>query len=481
MDTEFFLTARNSQPWQRVAWGLFGSSLGAGVVFSISAFALYGGGIIGLAVYAISTGLPLVLVAHMGSTIKQRLSRPMSIASFARWRFGRAMQIYISLNVLFNLGVAMCVEYTAIGSLFSSFLGTPSWVPIVVVGTVTLVYTIAGGLYVSILTDQVQAIFTWMLLAVTGIYLCAFYRPGPMPAIPEGLGVTDMGWQSILTLGVAVTGGIVFSDAVWQRVWAAKDDRALKTGAYVASTMCILVAASFGLGGYFAAVYGLVDLGDPAQVNAAFFSIFKPNGPMSEVPISMLTVVCLLAATMNQSAIDSFQNAILDTILSVFLSFGFNISVNFARIVLIVINAPLMYVGVQGFNIVNLFLMTNTLTTSSLIPFILGLFSHLDWLLSGMSVLFGSLAGIFSVMVLGFLNYGSWSAGIYAYFYTTYAWQPFLLALITSTVATFIFAFAEFGIRSVMGNPLRPPAYFEKAESNSRSDTEVDLNRDAFE
>jgi hypothetical protein len=30
VDTEFFLTARGTQPWYRVGWGLFATSVGAG-------------------------------------------------------------------------------------------------------------------------------------------------------------------------------------------------------------------------------------------------------------------------------------------------------------------------------------------------------------------------------------------------------------------------------------------------------------------
>lgn len=43
---------------------------------------------IGMVVYSVFAGLPLVIVAHMGTIIKSRLPKPMSIASFAHWRFG---------------------------------------------------------------------------------------------------------------------------------------------------------------------------------------------------------------------------------------------------------------------------------------------------------------------------------------------------------------------------------------------------------
>jgi hypothetical protein len=72
MKIEFFVTARGTQPWYRVAWGLHSASLGAFVIFGISAFALSGGGLVGLAVYVFFTGFPLILIAYMGAIIKDR-------------------------------------------------------------------------------------------------------------------------------------------------------------------------------------------------------------------------------------------------------------------------------------------------------------------------------------------------------------------------------------------------------------------------
>lgn len=145
VDTEFFLTARNTQPWYRVAWGLFATSVGAGSIFGPASFVLGGAGWIGMLVYSVFSGLPLIIIAHMGSFIKQRFPKPMSIASFGAWRFGRGMEVYITLLVLLNLGIALAAEYTAIGALFSTYLNTPAWIPILTVGIVTMAYTIAGG------------------------------------------------------------------------------------------------------------------------------------------------------------------------------------------------------------------------------------------------------------------------------------------------------------------------------------------------
>lgn len=53
------------------------------------------------------------------------------------------------------VGVALTAEFTAVGDLFELVIGTVRWPIVVIIGLVSAVYTAYGGLYVSIITDQV--------------------------------------------------------------------------------------------------------------------------------------------------------------------------------------------------------------------------------------------------------------------------------------------------------------------------------------
>ena len=68
----------------------------------------------------------------------------------------RGLSLFVAVIVLFNMGIAMTAEYTAVGDLFEYVLGAPRWPIVVVIGLVAMLYTAAGGLYVSIITDQWQ-------------------------------------------------------------------------------------------------------------------------------------------------------------------------------------------------------------------------------------------------------------------------------------------------------------------------------------
>ncbi|KAJ3275483.1 hypothetical protein HDV01_000310 [Terramyces sp. JEL0728] len=154
-----------------------------------------------------------------------------------------------------------------------------------------------------------------------------------------------------------MTSSTLLSDAYWQRAWSAKDDRSLIAGSAVGSIMIIVITFLFGLGGYVASWANLVT--DP---NLAFLELLK-IGDNHEIPVYMLAVICLIATTMNESAVDSHQIAIGDTLISFFESLGYGISLNQIRILLVFVNLPFALIGLCGFRIISLFLIPNILTT----------------------------------------------------------------------------------------------------------------------
>jgi len=64
-------------------------------------------------------------------------------------------QVYVACLMLFNMGVAMTAEFTAVGDMFAIVIGSIRWPIVVIIGIVSAAYTAYGGLYVSIITDQV--------------------------------------------------------------------------------------------------------------------------------------------------------------------------------------------------------------------------------------------------------------------------------------------------------------------------------------
>jgi Na+/proline symporter len=452
---EFFLTARNTQPWYRVAWGFYACTIGAGVIFSVPSFVTnkeFGGGVVGLFTYSFFSGFPFLIIAYAGTYIKKRFPKVLSIGSYAKWRFGTVFQTWVTINVLFNLGIALSVEYTAIGSLAVDYLGIQRWVPIVLVGLVTMLYTAVGGLYIALITDQFQSIFILLMLFFTGIWVAINFRVGPLPDLPDYLKPNYVGWSSFVTLGVALISSTMFSDAVWQRVWAAKDKKALYIGASAGFLLASSITFLFGFGAFMTSWAGLVS--DP---NTAFFELLKVGeGDQRAVPIGMLLLMMIIACVMNESATDSFQIAIGNTVVSLFLTNGYELTLTQSRLILLCLNVPFALIGLLGANVVGLYLITNLMTTCLMLPLIFGLIPAFDHLISEAAVLFGSITALLSIVVYGIQQQYSTIdnpmdfffedlldnifTALKTTFYDVYDWPPFIIGLAVSIGATLLFS-----------------------------------------
>lgn len=133
-------------------------------------------GVVGMVVYAIASGIPILLIAVFGTRITRDMPHVFSLADFMGWRFGPVAKTTVVLVALFNMSIALLAEYTTIGTIFSDFVGSVSYAIIIVIGVLTLLYTAAGGLAVSIATDQVQGIASALLALVITVFVAVTYR-----------------------------------------------------------------------------------------------------------------------------------------------------------------------------------------------------------------------------------------------------------------------------------------------------------------
>lgn len=308
-DTEAFTTARATQPLWRIGWSFFCGAVGSWALVTPANFASYGG-IVGVVAYALATGLPILLFAFAGEKITAGLPHVYSLADFIGWRFGPIAKTLVALIALFNMCVVLLAEYTTIGSIFKDFVGTVDWAFILAVALVTIAYTSYGGLVVSIATDQLQGIAAFLLMVVVAIFVGVNYRGRgvpPMAALAPELRPSFAGWTSIFTLGASLTGCYIFSEALWQRVWASEDRRALRGGATIGFALTTAFIFFLGFGGWLALAWGLA--GPDTNPNLYFFQLLggRRNAFVSNW-VGVLAV--LLAVVVNEGAVDTFQNGI---------------------------------------------------------------------------------------------------------------------------------------------------------------------------
>jgi Na+/proline symporter len=387
-DVEDYVVARNSQPPATLGLSFLAAGMGAWILFAppeVGALV----GMVGVAGYAVGAAVPFAVYGLLGSRIRSVLPAGHSLPEFLRLRFGRAFSGYVAgISVLYMLFFVMA-ELTAIGAVVSILSGASPVFVIVAVTVATLAYTTLGGLRASLVTDRFQA---WLILAllaaaayaVLGVGLVeAPDRPTTAAAVGAPLGV---GIQVAITLVIAVTAANMFHQGYWQRVWAARDDRALRTGAAIGGLATVPVVAVLGYLGYAAASRGL-ELGVPP---APFFA------GIGGAPAWVTLPVLVLALALVASSVDTLQTGLA----SLLIAERRSLSLTAARVITVALMVPVVVVAVQGFSVLRLFLIADLLCAATVVPALASLWSRA----TTAGALAGALAGLAGAAIAGVIS-----------------------------------------------------------------------------
>ncbi|GLC41104.1 hypothetical protein PLESTB_001792000 [Pleodorina starrii] len=447
---EEFITARGTQNRWRIAWSFFASAVGAWCITAPPSFAVYTG-IVGLAMYAFASGIPVLIIALFGSRIQSMHPDVCTMPDFVGKRFGPVARTLVVIISLFNMSIALLAEYTTIGILFKYFVGSVDYPIIIVVGILTMIYTAYGGVYISIITDQAQGIATALFIAILVIYTAATFRPeaGLPKPLPEYLGPNPAGYSAIYSMPCSLMAATVFSEAMWQKVWASESRGAVVFGGGVGFALITVAVFLFGFGGWLAAWGGFVS--EATDPNLYLFQVFSSErdaaSPGASVQVSSWVgvITLILATTMNESAIDSIQNGITAVLAQHFFRGQHTI---FPRLVALAVNIPLIVISLKGYKILSLFLITNLLSTCCFLLVALGLSTRLQRLFSETALVVGFCVAMLTVTAYGIgrhwnpedkglsVRYGAW----YVWYGNPYDWDIFLVASGFSLVGAVMWA-----------------------------------------
>ena len=417
-----YLTARQSQSGLTLGLSFLASGMGAWILFAppeVGAFV----GPVAVAGYALGSALPFVVLGLIGPTIRRQLPAGRSLTEFAASRFGGAVRRWVSiLSVLYML-CFLAAELTAIGAITTLLSGLDGRYVIVGVALATLIYTAIGGLRASLLTDRWQA---WLLVGLVGLVAFAALalapaRPGeaaPTSTLPNTGLAASLGVA--LTLIIAVTAANLFHQGYWQRVWAARDDRALKTAALVGGASTVGVVAVLGGAGILAALRGL-PLGSPP---IPFFAL------LSEAPQWLALPALLLAITLVASSVDTLQNALV----SLGVTESRAIGLTGARWLSALLMLPVVGLALQEISVLRLFLIADLLCATAVVPLLSGLSERVPT----RAAILGAGAGLIGAVLPGTVMGGSIAAGLVAASFPAAVptLGPFLGALVASSLIT---------------------------------------------
>ncbi|MCS7315848.1 MAG: sodium:solute symporter [Bryobacterales bacterium] len=313
--TEAYFVARRSVP----AWAM-GISLFATLISSVTFVAYPGSAYAGDWSLLVPGFMVVLVLALVGSVIIPFYRRAVGMSAYEYFgrRFGRLARVYSA--VAFSLG-----HFSKMGFVFYLLALTidrmtgwgVEWL-IVLVGVVTVFYTLVGGLEAVIWNDVLQGLILWL-----GIFVCLgfllFLPPGGPAAVlglawDEGkisLGdpAPDLSRPTILVL--AIYGFFWYlqkygaDQTVVQRYLVARNDRQALRGVALGAVLCVPVWTLFMLiGSCTWAFYKLTGEALPATVTKAD-QVF-PHFLATHIPpgLAGVFVASLLAAAMSTLSSD---------------------------------------------------------------------------------------------------------------------------------------------------------------------------------
>lgn len=220
--------------------------------------------------------------------------------------------------------------------------------------------------------------------------------------------MASAGYSSILTMPVSLFTATIFSEAMWQRAWASRDRRTLHIGAIIGSSAVIIMVFFAGLCGLLGAWAGLITY--DTNINLYLFQVLA-KGKTYVAPVYnwIGAVSVVLACIMNEGAVDSLQNGMAAGFTSyvapmVEKKWKTKWNIIYTRILVFFLNLFLMGIAIWltvdtnvNVGVLELFLITNMLCSSTAIPVLMGVANFLHPYFGGISFIFSSVFSIFSI------------------------------------------------------------------------------------
>jgi SSS family solute:Na+ symporter len=417
-DLEEFTVARGTQSGTSIGLSFFASGVGAWILFAPPEVGS-SIGIAGVFGYALAATVPLIGLVLVGGRLRRVMPAGHGLIEFVSFRFGRGFHAYVLAVTLLFMVVALCAELTAAGAVLSRLSDADPRLGIIAIAVVTAAYTAYGGLRASLVTDRWQSYLLFGLLIVVGAAALG-NLPSPPAGVEQPLREVDgLGIQVALTLIIAVTAPNLLHNGYWQRVWAARDQRALARGAVIGAVTRFPVVFLAGLVGLLAAE-AAVDLGTPP---VPFFAL------LGEPPAWVLVAVLLFTVALVASTVDTLQNGLA----AVVVTERPRVGLAGARIATVLLTVPAVVVAFEGFSVLRLFLIADLLAAATVAPALLGLWPRA----TSRGALAGALAGLLGAVGYGLVTQKSVAAALsLATFADGPTLGPFATALAASTVIT---------------------------------------------
>ncbi|KAL8772029.1 MAG: hypothetical protein Q9209_002694 [Squamulea sp. 1 TL-2023] len=212
------------------------------------------------------------------------------------------------------------------------------------------------------------------------------------------LGASLLGWQLIYILPVAIFTNDFFISGFWMRTFASKTNRDLRIGTSIATVAVLIILTLVGVTGLLAAWTGVWPGDPPQEGSIAFFLLLE------QLPAWVVGIVIVMTVSLSTAAFDSLQSAMVSTGSNDL----FRNRLNFwwIRLAVVLIIFPVAVVALKSPSILQIYLISDLVSASSIPVLVIGLSSKCYWW-RGFEVVVGGLGGILTVFIFGTIYYGN--------------------------------------------------------------------------
>ncbi|MDB4837443.1 sodium:solute symporter [Marinomonas sp.] len=393
---EDFIVARNSQSSNATFLTLLATTMGTWVLFGPAESATWGG--IGAVLgYALGVLIPRLVMIPLGTRIRKIMPTGHTLTEFVHARYGRNVYIFVLFIMLFYLFISLAAGLTGIAQMVALLAPVPLGITAAIVMISTLLYTLYGGLKVTIFTDRIQ-MFVILPFILLILVLGWQATDGFMPAIeglkekaPQLLNPFDTnGMQTGMTFFLAVCLTGLFYQGTWQRIFAAKDDKAIRNGFILSGIVSFPIIIALGLFGL-----AFVGLSLDGSGSTALFSVILGDAPYWLL-IGMIFFGLALIMSSADSTISGFHSLFIIDLNRILPNLTEHQLVLASRWLIIVISVLAWLVASKGFSILYLFLLADLLCCAAAFPVFFGFYNkHYQSYQALLSIIGGLVAGFY--------------------------------------------------------------------------------------
>lgn len=158
---------------RRVKWPMISGSIvitwAYGGTLLAAAEGVYYYGWPGVWIYALS-GLSLALAAPFFVRVKRALPHGTTFTEYVRLRFGDSMhKLFVICGLVINILLLVSLG-SGLGAGIAPVFGLEHWQAVLFAGVIVIIFVLFGGLWSSIIADQIQYMIMWVTAAIIAIF-----------------------------------------------------------------------------------------------------------------------------------------------------------------------------------------------------------------------------------------------------------------------------------------------------------------------